>query len=289
MKRISSRAIIFKEDQVLLMFRRKRQKDGTLKEYYVVPGGGWEGDETLENNAIRELKEEMNIDIAITNFVGLEVTEYGCANYFLAEILKGIPQLGGEEKEKNCYENFYEPQYISISQLDKFDVVGKDFIKRAFNGQFENLSNATLTDQGICPTCYDKKFGNILFGDNSKNLIYVDDDVEIFMCANPRAEGHVIISTIKHFKDMMEIDDEICKKVFLLAKKTMNAIKDVYKSQSVYLCTMCDGPNNHFHLQLIPRYEFEKRGSINFVKERQPYIYDELKINLLRNILKKEQ
>ena len=48
-----------------------------------------------------------------------------------------------------------------------------------------------------------------------------------------------------------------------------NEIKEVYSSESVYLCTMCDGPMNHFHVQLIPRYDFEKRGSKNIVKERQ--------------------
>ena len=41
---------------------------------------------------------------------------------------------------------------------------------------------------------------------------------------------------------------------------------------------MCDGPNNHYHIQLIPRYSHEKRGSNNFVKERHSYIYDAVKI-----------
>ena len=49
---------------------------------------------------------------------------------------------------------------------------------------------------------------------------------------------------------------------------------------------MCDGPMNHFHIQLIPRYSFEKRGSNNFVKERKVYIEDKAKIIELREILK---
>ena len=84
---------------------------------------------------------------------------------------------------------------------------------------------------------------------------------ECFLVGNPRANGHVAISTEKHFKYMMEIDDEICKEFFLIAKKVMNIIKNVYNSESVYPCTMCDGPMNHFHIQLIPRYSFEKRDS----------------------------
>lgn len=49
----------------------------------------------------------------------------------------------------------------------------------------------------------------------------------------------------KHFKDMMEIDDETCNEIFLLAKKVMNVLKEVYNAESVYLCTMCAGPMNH--------------------------------------------
>ncbi len=81
---------------------------------------------------------------------------------------------------------------------------------------------------------------------------------------------------------MMEIPDDLCKKVFLFSKMMMNIIKDVYKCESVYLCTMCDGPINHFHVQLIPRYANEKRGSKNFVKERFIYQEDKEKIKLLR-------
>lgn len=51
---------------------------------------------------------------------------------------------------------------------------------------------------------------------------------------------------------------------------------------------MCDGLMNHFHVQLIPRYSFEKRGSRNFVKERKKYIEDKEKISQIRNLLKNE-
>ena len=60
---------------------------------------------------------------------------------------------------------------------------------------------------------------------------------------------------------------------------------EVYCAESVYLCTMCDGPMNHFHIQLIPRYSFEKRGSSNFVKPRLPYKEDLSKINEIRKLL----
>ena len=115
---------------------------------------------------------------------------------------------------------------------------------------------------------------------------YENDKFECFLVGNPRSEGHVAISTKKHFKDMMEIDDETCKEIFLISKKLMNIIKKVYNSESVYLCTMCDGPMNHFHVQLIPRYSFEKRGSKNFVKPRFEYKEDKEKLQKLRELMK---
>ena len=142
-----------------------------------------------------------------------------------------------------------------------------------------------LTDMGICPTCFDRENDHILYGNNDDKIIYEDEDFECFLVGNPRADGHTAISTKAHYKDMMEIDDDTCIKIFLLAKKAMNVIKEVYNAESVYLCTMCDGPMNHFHIQLIPRYSFEKRGSKNFVKPRFEYVEDKEKVLKLREKL----
>lgn len=141
---------------------------------------------------------------------------------------------------------------------------------------------ADIIDSGICPTCFNKENGNILYGDNSDKIIFENDLLECFLVGNPRALGHTSISVKKHYKDMLEIDDVTCQEVFLLAKKVMNILKEVYGAESVYLCTMCDGPVNHFHIQLIPRYSFEKRGSMNFVKPRMEYEEDKEKILTLR-------
>lgn len=148
------------------------------------------------------------------------------------------------------------------------------------------LTPSQLVDRGICPTCYDKEHNNILYGDSTDKMLYKNELFEFFLVGNPRADGHTIISSKKHYKEMMEIPDDLCKEVFVFVKRAMNVIKEVYKSESVYLCTMCDGPMNHFHVQLIPRYSNEKRGSKNFVKERKEYIVDIEKINKIRDLLK---
>ena len=153
-------------------------------------------------------------------------------------------------------------------------------------GSFEGLTAAMLTDAGICPTCFNKEHGNCLYGDESDKMLYENASFECYLVGNPRAEGHTAISSKKHYKDMMEIPDDLCEEIFVFAKKAMSILKLVYQSESVYLCTMCDGPMNHFHIQLIPSYSYENRGSKNFVKERQKYVTDEDKVKTLRLMFK---
>ena len=167
---------------------------------------------------------------------------------------------------------------VKMDNLKQLKV--EEIIELIENGK---VTVADFIDSGICPTCFDKEHGHILYGNNTDKIFYEDDMFECFFVGNPRANGHVAISTKRHFKDMMEIDDDTCKKIFILSKKVMNILKEVYNSESVYLCTMCDGPINHFHIQLIPRYSFEKRGSTNFVKPRFDYVEDKDKIIKLRN------
>lgn len=148
------------------------------------------------------------------------------------------------------------------------------------------ITAAELTDQGICPTCYDRAHGRCVFGDPTERMLYENERFECLLISNPRAPGHAIITTKEHYKDMMELPDELCREVYGFARRVMCGIRKVYGAESVYLCTMCDGPMNHFHLQMIPRYAHERRGSRNFVKERKEYVHDRGKVEELRSLLK---
>ena len=167
-----------------------------------------------------------------------------------------------------------------MNDLKKYS--NEELVKMVIN---KEIKAKDLTDSSICPTCFDKENNHILYGNKDDRMIYDDDLVEVFFDARPKSVGHVIIVSKRHYKDMMEIPDDLCNYVFILTKKLMNIIKKVYGSESVYLCTMCDGPMNHFHLQLIPRYKEEKRGSNNFVKERKEYVYDKEKMEKIKNLL----
>ena len=129
-KRISSRAIIIENNKLLTFFRRKN-KDGKIKEYYSLPGGGQEKGETLEENVIRELKEEFNVDIKIIDYLGKKESDNYIEHFFYCTIINGITKLSGEELERNCQDNYYELRYIDINEIDKIDIFHKDMINKA--------------------------------------------------------------------------------------------------------------------------------------------------------------
>lgn len=147
------------------------------------------------------------------------------------------------------------------------------------------LSPGELTDLGICPTCFNRQHNNALYGDDTNILIFKDADIECFFASNPRADGHMCISTINHYHDLSEAPDEINEKIIRYVKAFMKIIKQVFGCERVYLCSMCDGPNNHYHVQLIPRYAHEKRGSSNFVKPRKDYEFDEQKLTQTKQLI----
>ena len=148
--------------------------------------------------------------------------------------------------------------------------------------KYLGCSAKELTDFGICPTCFNKQTNNSVFGDDSLLKIYEDDSIECLFVANPRADGHMIIAPKEHYHDMMEAPDEINIKIIKFVKQFMIIIKEVFSCERVYLCSMSDGPMNHYHVQLIPRYANEKRGSENFVKTRHSYVFNKEKFDLVK-------
>jgi len=141
-KRISARAIIIENGEVLTMFRRKKKENGTYKEYYVIPGGGIEENETLEETCIREIKEEYNVDINILGYLGYDEKEDTIGHFFHAKIIKGIPTLGGEEQQRNNQDNYYEIRKELLDKINEIDIDAKEFIKKAQNKEYEEVRYA---------------------------------------------------------------------------------------------------------------------------------------------------
>ena len=144
------------------------------------------------------------------------------------------------------------------------------------------LSPGELVDLGVCPTCLDRKYGGALYGDNTERLLYADREIECFFVGNPRAKGHMCIASVAHYQDLSEAPDALNEKMIRFAGQFMIILREVFQCERVYLCSMCDGPVNHYHIQLIPRYADEKRGSGNFVKPREDYVFDRARFRAVK-------
>ncbi len=136
-KRVSVRAVIIENDQVIAMFRKKKQEDGTHKEYYVIPGGGLEENETIEECVKREIQEEFNIEVEVKEQLGVVEDAKNIGYIFKCSIISGTPILGGEELENNSEENYYEVRKIKVSEIDKYDILeeNKELIRKAYNNK----------------------------------------------------------------------------------------------------------------------------------------------------------
>jgi 8-oxo-dGTP diphosphatase len=127
-KEITSRGIIILEDEVILLFRRKNNK-----EYYAIPGGHIEGNETKEECLMREIKEELNIDVEVLNLLGVLEKEEKVEYVYNCKYLGGKLKLGGEELEHNNSNNYYEIRKVNINNLDNINLYPENlaFIKKA--------------------------------------------------------------------------------------------------------------------------------------------------------------
>ncbi len=132
-KRVSGRAIIIENDEVYLMFRR-RIKDGITTEYYAIPGGGKEENETIEECVAREIKEEFNLDIEVKELLGTVEDEKNIGYIYNTKLIGGDFKLSGEELERNTPENYYEVRKVNIKDIDKINLFeeNKEMIRRAY-------------------------------------------------------------------------------------------------------------------------------------------------------------
>lgn len=117
-------AIIINENMEILIAKRKKEKSqGGLWEF---PGGKVEKGETLEECLVRELKEEMEIDIEISEYFGENIYYYEKANIrliaFKAKILGGNIKLIDHD----------EYAWAEINSLKNFEFAPADinFVKR---------------------------------------------------------------------------------------------------------------------------------------------------------------
>ena len=82
-QRVVVGAFMFSSDHKLLMV--KNAKGGIYQNYWLVPGGGVEEGETFHQAVIREVLEEVNVDIASEKLVLSDIPSMGASEKVLPE------------------------------------------------------------------------------------------------------------------------------------------------------------------------------------------------------------
>ena len=118
MKIKSVRGLIIHKNELVVLFRRKNGN-----EYYSVPGGGIEMNESKEEALTRELFEELNIKVKINKEVFTYENDKAIEYFFTCDYISGTFELNGEEKERNCENNYYEVSFIPIKNINNYNIL----------------------------------------------------------------------------------------------------------------------------------------------------------------------
>lgn len=118
-------AVIIPYNDNLILIHRVKKDD----EYYTIPGGGIEEGETPEEAAIREIKEEIGIDVVLSE-KHYEFESFGRYQYFfVAKSFSGEIGTGtGDEMANPNFERYgsYEVSIVSLEQIKDIDLRPKE-------------------------------------------------------------------------------------------------------------------------------------------------------------------
>ncbi len=142
MKKNRASAIIPYEDGLIVIKRIKGDNDNK-EEYYTIPGGGQEEGESIEEATLREIREELGIEVELTDKC-YELESQGRKQYFfIAKYKSGeIGSGNGEEMININYEKYglYIPEIIALDKIKHIKLLPKeikDIIISDFNDIFK--------------------------------------------------------------------------------------------------------------------------------------------------------
>lgn len=131
---IGVRVFIMDKQKRLLLVKHTVTEEGT--EFWILPGGGVEENEYSWDAAIREVKEETNLDINVIDLLYAleEKTEDGlrCTNYFLGEIIDGKIALGKDPEFDLDHQVLSGVRFFSQEEIASLERVYPNVIREEF-------------------------------------------------------------------------------------------------------------------------------------------------------------
>lgn len=144
-KKIRAVAILIKIDKILLIHRTENNK-----EFWVLPGGGVEENEAVEDAVIREVEEEASIKCKIIKLLYTHIySDLGHKQfYYLCEYISGVPKLGEYNEFYTMKEEdqTYKPVWVKIEELPRkllYPLEIRDWIMRDYRKSFKDSPKST--------------------------------------------------------------------------------------------------------------------------------------------------
>lgn len=118
---VTARAVIIRDGKMLTFYRKRLDpRTGEWVAYYSIPGGQIDAGEEPAEAVVRELHEEMGVDIAVHGLV-VHYTEQKFEHYiYHADITRGEPQLMDDSEEVQFFMNHhnqYTVTWVSVADL----------------------------------------------------------------------------------------------------------------------------------------------------------------------------
>lgn len=123
--RVRASGICIRDEKILLIHRINSELEKGRDEYYLIPGGGVESNEKVEDAVIREMKEETSLDVTLGELF-YELEDFDGEGKFLKYIAYMCEYVSGEAKlaedsveaiEMKEGKQFFKPVWIPLSEL----------------------------------------------------------------------------------------------------------------------------------------------------------------------------
>jgi 8-oxo-dGTP pyrophosphatase MutT (NUDIX family) len=128
-KRVRCRAIIFKDDKIVSMYREREDRI-----FYTFPGGGMEENESEVDCVKREVFEEFGISIEPIKKVYIYENEISLEHFYIAKYISGEFGTGtGEEFQDTKNNGVYIPKLIDIKDIPNLPLMPSEVATQFYN------------------------------------------------------------------------------------------------------------------------------------------------------------
>ena len=121
--------LIIDKGRILLLYRYKHGRV-----YYVIPGGGVEPGESLEQAGRREIREELSLEITLGPKLWTYLNQGQPEHYFLAARFDGSVRSGGPELALQSDQNRHRPEWIPLAGVADIPLL-PEFIKMKISSE----------------------------------------------------------------------------------------------------------------------------------------------------------